>query len=507
MKGKVDVKGTGGTLKKWCAILWPIKRNEWQKFFSMAALMFLILLNQNLIRGIKDGLVVNLIGTEVLGFIKLFVEMPVGILFVTIYTLLCNRMKTKNIFRVVILFFLFFFILFGFFLFPYQDCLHPSPSIIQDYIRLYPHLKWFYVMWSKWALVLFYIMGELWPIILFTLLYWQLANKITKVEEASRFYFVFNLFGQINLLFSGSIMVYFSCNSHFLLPIVGSLLGNKTEAVLQVASLIVIVVLLCIFILFFHSYIKRCIMSRQMEQAEVVVAVKLQLGLWKSFKMIAQSKYLWLIFVLMISYSMTINLIEGLWFYEVSLFYKKDSACFIAYEGDVLFWTGIFTLICSILGNAIIQKIGWLGAALITSITTFVIGGCFFLFVVAKYFGFLSETIIGISTLAISVFLGGLQNVLVKGTKYCFFDVTKEMVYIRLSNEMRIKGKAAVDILGAKVGKCAGSIIQIICYTVFCTSKPDQFAPFLMAMFFLICAIWIIATAMLSKEYNKLVAI
>jgi ATP/ADP translocase len=202
---------------------------------------------------------------------------------------------------------------------------------------------------------------------------------------------------------------------------------------------------------------------------------------------------------------MVINLVEGLWFHETSLFYKKDPTCFMTYQGRVLFWTGILTLICSLLGNTVIRKIGWLGASLVTPIMTFMIGGGFFLLVVANYFNFLPATIIGTSTLSIIVAIGGLQNVLAKGAKYCFFDVTKEMVYIPLDDEMRTKGKAAVDILGGKVGKSAGAILQVICYTIFSTAKPDQLAPFLMVMFFLICIIWITAVRALSKKYYKLV--
>lgn len=488
-------------LKKWHPMRWPIKRSELKKFFSMASLMFLILLNQNLIRGIKDSLVVTLIGAEVLSFIKLFVEMPAGILFVVVYTLLCNKMTTENIFRAIILFFLFFFILFGFFLFPYQALLHPDPCLVDGYIKLYPHFKWFFIMWGKWTLVLFYMLGELWPMIVFTLLYWQLANKITKTEEAGRFYFFCNVVGQANLLISGSIMVYFSRSDHFLLPFLGV---DKTEAVLKVAALMVIVILLCLFILFVHRFIEKHIMYD--DTVPVQPTTTLQLGLYKSFKLISTSKYLGLICILMISYSMVIHLIEGLWFHETSLLYKQNPTNFITYQGKVLFWTGICTLICSCLGNVIIRKLSWLGAALVTPIVTLVVGSCFFLFIVAARFNFLSENIMGISTLAVIVAIGGLQNILAKGTKYCFFDVTKEMVYIPLDREMGTKGKAAVDILGGKIGKSVGAILQVVCYTIFTTAQPNQLAPFLMAMFILICIIWITAVGMLSKKYHGLIS-
>ncbi|WP_243517411.1 MULTISPECIES: NTP/NDP exchange transporter [unclassified Candidatus Cardinium] len=494
------MKSINALLKKWHATCWPMKRSELKKFFSMAILMFLILLNQNLIRGIKDSLVVTLIGAEVLSFIKLFVEMPAGVLFVVIYTILCNKMTTENIFRAIILFFLFFFMLFGFFLFPYQGLLHPDPSVVDGYVKLYPHFKWFFVMWGKWTLVLFYMIGELWPMVVFTLLYWQLANKITKTAEAGRLYFFCNLVGQANLLISGSIMVYFSRKDHFLLPLLGV---DKTESALKIAALMAIVILLCLCILLLHRYVEKHLVYGHM--VERSAPLKLQLGFYESCKMIAQSKYLGLICVLMIAYSMVIHLIEGLWFHQTSLLYKQDPTHFITYQGKVLFWTGVCTLTCSCFGHAIIRKLSWLGAALVTPIVTLMVGGCFFLLIVAVHFNFLSETIMGLSTLAIIVAMGGLQNVLAKGTKYCFFDVTKEMVYIPLDGEMGTKGKAAVDILGGKIGKSAGAILQVICYTIFATAQPNQLAPFLMVMFFCICIIWMVAVGMLAKRYNRLI--
>lgn len=487
------------------AVLWPIGRNEWKKFFSMAGLMFVILLNQNLIRGLKDSLIVTIIGPEVLSYIKLFVELPLGILFVLGYTLLCNRMSTEVVFRIIILFFLLFFTAFGFWLFPYQKTTHPSLDLIENYIQLYPYLKWFFKLWGQWSLVLFYAMGELWPMIVFTLLYWQLANKITTTAEAGRFYFYFNLFGQANLLISGSIIIYFSSNDHFLLPIAAllSIARNKTE--LQVATLMMVVIALCIIILLIHRYIEKYTVYNSRQSRTTTPPMRLQLGLLKSLKMITKSKYLGLICLLMAAYSMTINLIEGLWFYEVASFYDNDSIHFMAYQGKVLRWTGVITLICSIIGNIIVQNLGWFGAALVTPVMTLLVGGCFFLLVIIYRFYGLSDVIGGIPIMAIIVAMGGVHNILAKGTKYCLFDATKEMAYIPLDDEMQTKGKAAIDILGGKLGKSCGSIFQVICYT-FLPYRPDQLSPFLMVIHSCICIIWIMATKLLSKKYYKLIA-
>ncbi|KAJ6634341.1 Carboxypeptidase 1, partial [Pseudolycoriella hygida] len=60
-----------------------------------------------------------------------------------------------------------------------------------------------------------------------------------------------------------------------------------------------------------------------------------------------------------------------------------------------------------------------------------------------------------------TVLFGSLQNIIGKGVKYAMFDATKEMLYIPLDNELKTKGKAAVDILGAKLEKEVEQICQI----------------------------------------------
>jgi ADP/ATP carrier protein family len=481
----------------------PVRSGELLKFLPMAMLMFTILLNQNILRGIKDSLVMTLVGPEVISFIKLWCELPAGIIFVLIYTKICNHITTESAFRWIVCTFLCFFSVFAFVIFPNASVFHPDPVVVQQIIMEYPHAKWFVVIWSKWSFILFYVMGELWPIIVFSLLFWQLANKITTTNEAQRFYTFFGLFGQTNLLFSGYVIVYFASGSHIFNNLFLSV-NDKTEVMLK--SLMIIVMISGAVLLAIHMFITERVMSDSKYYTPKPDATDvLKLSVRESMKLIISSKYLCWICLLMISYGTTINLIEGMWMSKARELYSTPES-FIAYMGNVLFATGICTLLISLCGSAIIRRYGWYIAAIITPMTITLFGGIFFMFVIFQdKIEIVFDYIPGITALSTIVFIGALQNVFGKGSKYSMFDATKEMAYIPLNDEIKTKGKAAVDVIGSKIGKSSGAALQFCMFTVFPQAHYDDLAVYLFIMFVATCMLWIYGVKKLSSDYLNIV--
>jgi ATP/ADP translocase len=165
---------------------------------------------------------------------------------------------------------------------------------------------------------------------------------------------------------------------------------------------------------------------------------------------------------------------------------------------------GVFTLIVSVLGGSIIRRFGWLWAAILTPIMILINGVIFFTSVLLEH---QLTSLLALKTftpLAFIVFIAALQNILGKGTKYSLFDATKEMLYIPLSTEMKTKGKAAVEVAGAKLGKSSGAIIQFIIFTISPNTRYDSIAGVLLVFFILICICWIYSLFSLRFKYNKL---
>jgi AAA family ATP:ADP antiporter len=153
------------------------------------------------------------------------------------------------------------------------------------------------------------------------------------------------------------------------------------------------------------------------------------------------------------------------------------------------------------------RKYSWFLSAMITPLMIFVTGLIFFSFVIFDAsIGPLVEKC-GFTALGVVITVGLMQNVLGKGVKYSLFDPTKEMSYIPLDDELKSKGKAAVDVIGGRAGKSGGAAIQFLLLNViFIGSSLMELVSILAAIFTVILILWFYAVSGLNKQFLKITA-
>ena len=88
--------------------------------------------------------------------------------------------------------------------------------------------------------------------------------------------------------------------------------------------------------------------------------------------------------------------------------------------------------------------------------------------------------------------------------KYTFFDATKEISFIPLSSESKLKGKAAIDGVGSRIGKSGGAMVHQGLILIF--SSVAASVPYIAAIFLVIILIWLLTVMSLGKQFDHLVA-
>jgi AAA family ATP:ADP antiporter len=454
----------------------------------------------------KDTLVITAksSGAEVIPFIKVWAMFPGAILLTLLFTWLSNRFSREKVFYLMMSLFLGYFFVFAFFLYPMRDSLHPDAAA-DKLLQILPlGFKGFIAMFRNWTLTSFYVMSELWGNIILFVLCWGFANQVTKLNEAKRFYAIFGFGANSSGIVAGQISVFFSrwaFNEN--LPVGAS---SWEQSLIILVSLVVLSGVLALAIFY---WLERHVLNqpeyydpeKEMEDEKV----KGKLSLLDNFAYLLKSKYLLFITVIVIAYNVIINLVEILWKDQLHALHPDPSA-YNLYINQVSTIIGILATVAAILisGNSI-RKYGWTFTALITPFVLLVTSiGFFGIYFFQDHLAGIALSLCGMTPLALIVFMGSAQNVLARGAKYTVFDATKEMAFVPLSVECKLKGKAAIDGVCNRFGKSGGSVIHgglLIMFSSFAAS-----APYVAAILCLMIVVWIFAVTKLGKEFNAITA-
>lgn len=488
-----------GTFSPLRAYLWPIHSYELAKFLPLLIMAFFIGFNYNILRNMKDALLVTApdSGAEVIPFIKVWGIVPGAFLMTYLYSRLNNYLGRERVFYAMVGFFLIFFAVFTFVIYPMSDRLHPDRAADFLHSHLPAGFNGLIAMFRHWTFSIFYIMSELWSSAILSMLFWGFANEVTAIGEARRFYVLIALGLNVAAIVSGSVSIFLTSDFLYSHLTIMEQPWHQSVILLTVA-----VICSGIVIMGLYRYATKKLLRGQSADVESEPKKKIRLSMRENFSIIARSKYLLFLTIVVLAYNVVICLVEVIWKDQVRQLYPQPND-FTAYMGQITTITGVISVFISLfLSGYLFRRYGWTCAALITPIILLLTSIAFFFF----FFGCESLggmlSIIGTSPLALVVFFGSMQNCLARSSKFTLFDATKEIAFIPLSLENKIKGKAAIDGVGSRIGKSGGSLIHQGLLVIFVTISAS--AHIVAGILFVVIALWLVAVFALGKRFNEL---
>lgn len=480
------------------AMFWPIHSYEIKKFISLSLIMFGLLFIYTVTRNTKDTLVINAVGVSIIPVLQGTALTLSAFLFVLIFAKLSDRFSREKRFYIIITPFLVYYALFGFVIHPNSAWFHPSHETIAALNASFPALTGLIDVYSCWSYSLFYILTEIWGNAMISLMFWEFANHVVAIGESKRFYGLFAVIANVALIISGY-FVYFCSNT------IQSIVHHGQDVwVLSIYFLMGSVTVMGIFVIYVFRWMHTHILYEGKANGfsdESVKHVPKRASLLQSARLVATSREILLILVLVLSYTITVSLLEIQWKHQLNLFCHGNRGLYNGYMGLYSSVTGLVTIFCGlVISTRLLHSGTWFRAAVITPLCFLIIGGFYFIHII--YPRLLGSVLIGfsMSPLAFTAAAGGVVVLLLKSIKYTLFDPTKEMAYIPLSEELRTKGKAAVDVLGSNFGESSSGYIHLALFALFATKDVFIIAPYACGIFLAVCVMWLVAVNLMSRK-------
>mmetsp|Transcript_2874 Transcript_2874/g.7819 ORF Transcript_2874/g.7819 Transcript_2874/m.7819 type:complete len:640 (-) Transcript_2874:81-2000(-) len=470
--------------------VFPIYGNEEvEKFLLIGAIKFFIIMALTLTRDTKDTLVVTQCGAEAIAFLKIYGVLPAATAFIALYSKMSDLLSKKTLFYTTCIPFFLFFVFFDTVIYPNAARLHPSLASVESVLGITNGsgggLTVLANIIAHWTSALFYVVAEIYSSVSVGLLFWQYANDVVSVDQAKRFYPLFAQMSGLAPVLAGQYVVHYASRAATF-----STSLHRLTAAISFAG--------CMICFFYHastSFIEKKegvkFGSSSGDDAPATAKKKKpKMSMVESIKFLASSQYLRLIASLVLGYGLSINFTEVMWKSLVKKQYPNPLE-YQRFMGNFSSAVGASTCIVILFGVHVIRILGWKVGAMATPAIMSVLAAPFFACI-----------LLGLDSparLHIAVILGTIQSLLSKTSKYALFDPTTQMSYIPLDQDSKVKGKAAIDVLGSRIGKSGGSFIQQILVLSF--GNIINAAPIVAVIFYSILFAWLSAASKLSTLF------
>lgn len=455
-----------------------------------------------MLRNLKDTIILTAkhSGAEVIPFIKVWGMLPASFLAAWIFTRLRRYFSKENVFYILISAFIAYFLLFAFVIYPHSEQLHLDRLANWLGSHLPQGFKGLIALIRNWTFTSFYIISELWSVLVLFLLYWGFANDVTKVGQAKRTYGILNIGSNIAPIIGGFLALMIT--KSLLLP---EIVAGRDEWGQTIARLILMISALAASAMVLYWWMNRKVLTNEdvseQQPVEEQTGEKKRLSIRESIRYISRSRYLIPLSVIVIGYNVSINLTDVLWKEQLKKFFV-DPTLMLEHMNMITIGIGIFATIGGLLFSLMVTRLGWTFTAILTPfiMTSMAISFFTFLFCGNALAG-VSYALFGMTPMAMTVYFGSIQNALSKACKYSVFDASKELAFLPLSPESKLKGKAAIDGLGSGLGKSGSSLIYQGLIILF--GSVALSTPYIAAVLFVVLIAWIVSVVSLGKQFKQ----
>ena len=402
---------------------------------------FLIILSYHILRDLKDTLIVTSCdtGAKIIPFIKIWAMVPLALLGSYIFQKLYSKYGRDRTFYILVGSLSLFYLFFAFYLFPNRETLHLD-GFATNLEKILPSS---FLGWTNmirfWSFSLFYSLAEMWSVLVISVLFWSSLNEITPTSIAKQFFPTCIMVGNLAGIVSGQI-------SYF---IIHYLCKNRTfDHSIQIMIIVVAIIAFCMtFIHYrvFHDMPQ--IRTKQKEKPSFLFKESLQ-SIWRK-------KELLCITALVVGFALTNNLFEVVWKNSIKSVYALPSE-YNAYINQITTIIGAVSLILSFLMRYIFKFFKQSSILIMTPAALLITSSLFFLFLQAPSFAKLLHMPYAYFVMT----FGSLHYILSLGAKYSLFDSSKEIAFLSIEPEERIKAKSIIDSVGSRLGKSGSSLLH-----------------------------------------------